>query len=56
MTYRELCKKLLSDLTDEQLDQDVTIFDGEEYHSADITFGPSAYDDVLDKGHMFLSF
>jgi hypothetical protein len=56
MTYRDL-RKQLNDLTEEQLDMDVTIYDGSvdelfgAYHT-DLQF--NLEDDILDKGHPYL--
>lgn len=56
MTWRELRDKL-NTLTDEQLNTDVTIFDGNvgEFAPAD-GFDIADADDVLDTGHPFLRY
>jgi len=55
MTYREL-QELLADFTQDQLDNDVTIFNGsiEEYFPV-TALGATGETDVLDAGHAFLT-
>lgn len=54
-TYRELLESLKT-LNEEQLDQDVTIMDGdEEFHGVRLKLEVAPEDDVLDQGHAFLS-
>ena len=57
MTWKELAKKIQTELTEEQQDTDVTFFDannGEFYpcRSLDI----NEFSDVLDEGHPFLQY
>jgi hypothetical protein len=56
MTYRELLK-LLAEMSEEILDQNVTVFDSEskEYYPM-VKYSVTKEDDVLDKGHLFLSY
>lgn len=52
LTWGEL-KKLLEGLTPEQLDQNVTVHDGEEFHPMN-TLAITDETDVLDAGHPYL--
>jgi hypothetical protein len=58
MTYAELAIHILKNMTDEQLDQNVTVFVkgvGEYYSlNASNPIGITEADDVLDEGHAFL--
>jgi len=59
MTYRDLRDQLLSgELTDEQLDMDVTIYDAEKdefygCYASELSINKS--DDALDENHPYLS-
>ncbi len=52
MTYAELIVEL-NKLTEDQLSDDVTVFDGDEYR--EVTFYIEEFDDVLHKGHAVIS-
>lgn len=56
MTYRNLLESL-KDLSPEQLDMDVTVFDGEndEFYPV-ISFDITTETDVLDDNHPFVIF
>lgn len=55
-TYREL-KKKLDELSEEQLDQNVTLYDhdDDEYYPVTVSVTTVDYTDVLDKGHAVLT-
>ena len=52
--YADL-KKILEGMTDEQLNQDVTIEIGDEEFAAAQSCGMIEYTDILDAGHIYLS-
>jgi hypothetical protein len=57
MTYKELLNQL-SQLSEEQLNQDVAVYDGNEYeyYQASVEFMFATETDVLDVGHPYISF
>lgn len=56
MTWRELLRALIELSPSKNLDDNVTVYDAAEgeYYPADLIEFEEA-DDVLDKGHMFIS-
>jgi hypothetical protein len=60
MTWKELAEQILNELTEEQQNQDVTIFDGNlrEFLPAkftDVSRPTDENGDVLDEGHFYIS-
>lgn len=57
MTYKEL-KEQLDNLSEEQLNQDVTVYDShqDEYYGSytDLEFTPNDETDVLDPNHAYI--
>lgn len=54
MTYRELIGKLIK-LSEEELDQDVTVLSGNEFYPVKDSLFFNWEDDILDAGHVYLA-